>query len=209
MIPIIVPKLIDKKLLKKKKLFCAVASRIGKLNLQAIPIFSPTSAKTIALSSVHNENMSSLKRKNAPEASSTIKPAKVHGESRPSKRTKSDKASTKNDAKANSDLKPASASTISRLKEEEPLFPRGGGSILTPLEHKQISIQAKQDVLFEQESGQGVKKSDRASKRQKKSRASKDGKSGKVVEGEETAKIESLNYKVSPKHKSNPVRIHC
>ncbi|KAI1406599.1 nucleic acid-binding protein [Hypoxylon fuscum] len=139
--------------------------------------------------------MSSLKRKNAPEASSTIKPAKVHGESRPSKRTKSDKASTKNDAKANSDLKPASASTISRLKEEEPLFPRGGGSILTPLEHKQISIQAKQDVLFEQESGQGVKKSDRASKRQKKSRASKDGKSGKVVEGEETAKIESLNYK--------------
>lgn len=39
------------------------------------------------------------------------------------------------------------------LKEEEPAFPRGGASILTPLEHKRIQIQAKQDVLFEQSTG--------------------------------------------------------
>ncbi|CAD6577680.1 MAG: rRNA bioproteinsis protein rrp5 [Alectoria sarmentosa] len=42
----------------------------------------------------------------------------------------------------------------SLLREEEPAFPRGGASILTPLEYKQIQIQAKQDVLFEQNTGQ-------------------------------------------------------
>ncbi|OKL57576.1 hypothetical protein UA08_07016 [Talaromyces atroroseus] len=36
------------------------------------------------------------------------------------------------------------------LRDEEPSFPRGGGSVLTPLERKQIQIQATRDVLFEQ-----------------------------------------------------------
>ncbi|KAI1410194.1 nucleic acid-binding protein [Hypoxylon sp. FL1857] len=137
--------------------------------------------------------MSSLKRKDAPGVSSTSKASKAQGDTRPSKRSKSEKTSAKSDAKPNSNSKPAGASTVSRLKEEEPLFPRGGGSVLTPLEHKQISIQAKQDVLFEQESGQG-KKPERASKR-KKVNASKDGKPAKSHQGEEGAKIESLNYK--------------
>ena len=39
------------------------------------------------------------------------------------------------------------------LLQEEPSFPRGGASILTPLEQKQIQIQAKNDVLFEQSTG--------------------------------------------------------
>ena len=39
------------------------------------------------------------------------------------------------------------------LRDEELAFARGGASILTPLEHKQIQIKAKQDVLFEQETG--------------------------------------------------------
>ncbi|MCJ1385764.1 rRNA biogenesis protein rrp5 [Xylographa soralifera] len=42
---------------------------------------------------------------------------------------------------------------VSILKDEEPAFPRGGASVLTPLEHKQIQIRAKQDVLFEQSTG--------------------------------------------------------
>ncbi|MCJ1431359.1 rRNA biogenesis protein rrp5 [Xylographa pallens] len=46
-------------------------------------------------------------------------------------------------------LRPA----VSILKDEEPAFPRGGASVLTPLEHKQIQIRAKQDVLFEQSTG--------------------------------------------------------
>ena len=44
-------------------------------------------------------------------------------------------------------------SAVSILKDEEPAFPRGGASVLTPLEHKQIQIRAKQDVLFEQSTG--------------------------------------------------------
>ncbi|KAI9790581.1 MAG: rRNA biogenesis protein rrp5 [Piccolia ochrophora] len=40
----------------------------------------------------------------------------------------------------------------SLLREEEPAFPRGGASVLTPLEHKQINIDADRDVLFEQAS---------------------------------------------------------
>ncbi|KAI1769576.1 nucleic acid-binding protein [Hypoxylon sp. FL1150] len=139
--------------------------------------------------------MSSLKRKDAPGASSTSKAPKTQGDSRPSKRSKSDKTSSKSDAKRNADSKPASTSAVSRLKEEEPLFPRGGGSILTPLEHKQISIQAKQDVLFEQESGQNVKKSEKTSKKQRKSKSSKDGKFTKTHQDDEGARIQSLNFK--------------
>lgn len=160
-------------------------------------------------SALYYENMSSLKRKDAPGASSTSKTPKPQGDSRPSKRPKSDKPSSssksdsKSDAKRSADSKPASTSTVSRLKEEEPLFPRGGGSILTPLEHKQISIQAKQDVLFEQESGQKAKKSDKTSKKQRKSKPSKDGKSIKAHQDDEGAKIQSLNYKVSRKSRSN------
>ena len=48
--------------------------------------------------------------------------------------------------------KRASAESLqpSLLAKEEPSFPRGGASMLTPLEHRQIKIQAAKDVLFEQ-----------------------------------------------------------
>jgi rRNA biogenesis protein RRP5 len=39
------------------------------------------------------------------------------------------------------------------FKDEEKAFPRGGASVLTPMEHKQIQIKANQDVLFEQAGG--------------------------------------------------------
>ncbi|KAI9816738.1 MAG: rRNA biogenesis protein rrp5 [Phylliscum demangeonii] len=44
----------------------------------------------------------------------------------------------------------------SLLSKEESAFPRGGASVLTPLEHKQIKIEATRDVLFEQ-AGTGTK----------------------------------------------------
>ncbi|KAL8999375.1 MAG: hypothetical protein Q9169_001801 [Polycauliona sp. 2 TL-2023] len=44
------------------------------------------------------------------------------------------------------------------FRQEEPSFPRGGASVLTPLEQKQIQIQAKNDVLFEQETGKKAPK---------------------------------------------------
>ncbi|KAF7175532.1 hypothetical protein CNMCM7691_009097 [Aspergillus felis] len=52
-----------------------------------------------------------------------------------------------------SDAKPTE---LTVLRDDEPSFPRGGGSVLTPLEKKQIHIQATKDVLFEQK---GSKKS--------------------------------------------------
>ncbi|KAH0538406.1 hypothetical protein FGG08_005006 [Glutinoglossum americanum] len=56
-------------------------------------------------------------------------------------------------AKENSEKTPASTvqpTKLSTLREEEPAFPRGGASVLTPLEYKQIQIDATRDVLFEQ-----------------------------------------------------------
>jgi len=105
---------------------------------------------------------------------------------------------------------------VSILREEEPAFPRGGASVLTPLEHKQIQIQAKQDVLFEQSTGKKVKAyeseddenegdeagdKDQASttvrqKRRSQAVNGKKQKASKVVE-EPKLKIEGLSYKVS------------
>ena len=50
--------------------------------------------------------------------------------------------------------------SVSLLRNEELAFPRGGASFLTPLEHKQIQIQAKQDALFEQSTGKKARPSD-------------------------------------------------
>ncbi|KAI8951983.1 hypothetical protein F4801DRAFT_577854 [Xylaria longipes] len=133
--------------------------------------------------------MSSLKRKDAPGGAPAAKSPK---------RSKSDKPQSKSNANSSqpaktSQQKPASAAGVSRLKEEEPLFPRGGGSVLSPLEHRQISIQAKQDVLFEHASGQKDKKADQSVKR-KKSKASKSRPSSGSRSAEDVVRIESLNY---------------
>ncbi|MCJ1247758.1 rRNA biogenesis protein rrp5 [Trapelia coarctata] len=105
-------------------------------------------------------------------------------------------------------------STVSVLRGEEPAFPRGGASVLTPLEHKQIQIQAKQDVLFEQSTGKTARafeseddenegdemgERDRASttvrqKRRSQAVNSKKQKTSKVIE-EPKLKIEGLSYK--------------
>ncbi|KAH8162095.1 hypothetical protein CIB48_g6153 [Xylaria polymorpha] len=136
--------------------------------------------------------MSSLKRKDAPGGAPAAKSPK---------RSKSDKPQSKSNANSSqptktSQQKPASAAGVSRLKEEEPLFPRGGGSILSPLEHRQISIQAKQDVLFEQASSQKDKKTDQSVKR-KKSKASKSKPSNGSRPAEDGVRIESLNYQIT------------
>lgn len=80
-------------------------------------------------------------------------------------------------------------------KDEEEVFPRGGGSVLTPLEHKQITIEAKRDALFEEESGgKPSKKDDKESKKRK--RKSKEKDAAKPVRDEDAVRIEGLNYKV-------------
>lgn len=42
------------------------------------------------------------------------------------------------------------------LQQEERAFPRGGASVLTPIEQKQIKAQAERDVLFEQQTGRSI-----------------------------------------------------
>ena len=107
-------------------------------------------------------------------------------------------------------------SNVSVLRGEEPAFPRGGASVLTPLEHKQIQIQAKQDVLFEQSTGKkarafesdddeneddGIVDRDQGpttlrQKRRSQGINGKKQKTGKVIE-DPKLKIEGLSYKVS------------
>src|ERR1700712_1393200 len=50
--------------------------------------------------------------------------------------------------------------------DEEAAFPRGGASLLTPLEHKQIQIEATRDVLFEQQSSKSSKKVENGGERE-------------------------------------------
>ena len=147
--------------------------------------------------------MSSLKRKGAPPGTSATKDAKPTTDSRPSKKVKSDKPAKKTEDKKGSkdtDKNASSAPAISRVKEDEPLFPRGGGSVLTPLEHKQITIQAKQDALFEEESAKTNKKADKDLKKRKRKPSAKDTKDGKddslLARDPDAVRIEGLNYKV-------------
>ena len=105
-----------------------------------------------------------------------------------------------------------STRTLSVLREDEPAFPRGGASILTPLEYKQIQIQAKQDVLFEQNTGKKAARNEfedeendedmpsQPSEPTKKSKSKlkpkdKKNKNNGAVE-EVSVRIEGLSYKV-------------
>ncbi|KAI1824394.1 nucleic acid-binding protein [Xylaria intraflava] len=140
--------------------------------------------------------MSSLKRKDAPGGAPAAKsPKRSKSDKSQSKSTVTSSQPAKTSQQKPVTQKPASTAAISRLREEEPLFPRGGGSVLSPLEHRQISIQAKQDVLFEQESGQGAKKTEQSqSLKRQKTKLSKNKSSNGAHATEDVVKIESLNY---------------
>ncbi|KAL2819118.1 hypothetical protein BJX63DRAFT_28163 [Aspergillus granulosus] len=88
--------------------------------------------------------MAPIKRKgNAAEEPSTRNPQK---------RVRVGTEERKKDGKSSTDSAPKT-SELTVLRDDEPSFPRGGGSVLTPLERKQIHIKATKDVLFEQKSG--------------------------------------------------------
>ncbi len=107
----------------------------------------------------------------------------------------------------------AKLTTLAYLRDEEPSFPRGGGTILTPLERKQIQIQATRDVLFEQkdtDGADGIDSNEEDTTRRRtaklaitKSRKAKvKSKNKKRAEPETPLKqgvrIEGLNFKVHP-----------
>ncbi|RMZ42000.1 hypothetical protein AFCA_006920 [Aspergillus flavus] len=102
------------------------------------------------------------------------------------------------------------ASELTVLRDDEPSFPRGGGSVLTPLERKQIQIQATKDVLFEQKATKGSSKNDEhdedaemedvddttatATKKSRK-RKTKSKKSADEAQDKQGVRIEGLNFK--------------
>jgi rRNA biogenesis protein RRP5 len=155
--------------------------------------------------------MSILKRKGAPSGNASKKGS-------PSKKVKSEKPADKTPEKTTSrapekkaakstDKAPSSAPSIARIKQEEPLFPRGGGSLLTPLEHKQITIQAKQDALFEEQSGKADKKGEKDTRKKKRKASGTDfNNSDKPAHDPDAVKIEGLNYKVK---KCRATADHC
>ncbi|KAF1826919.1 nucleic acid-binding protein [Dissoconium aciculare CBS 342.82] len=133
-------------------------------------------------------------------------------EDRPSKKSKStdNKETTAQRKPAVKSAKPEKASKPAEdvkrpelksvLQQEDRAFPRGGGSILTPLEHKQIRAEAERDVLLEQENGQldadenlFDDKKDIAAK--KKRKASQSGGKGKEKGEPSGHHIQSLSYK--------------
>ncbi|KAJ4362538.1 rRNA biogenesis protein rrp5 [Neocucurbitaria cava] len=145
--------------------------------------------------------MGAIKRK-AEQGNTPSKKEKAPSSDRSAKRRKSDGAAEPSPAKAKSE----SAAPKSVFKDEETSFPRGGASVLTPLEHKQIQIKANQDVLFEQA---GVKRSggdgfsdmgsddgEAAAPKSSKKKSSKKGKrSQEDGEQEQTIRAEGLSYK--------------
>ena len=89
----------------------------------------------------------------------------------------------------------AKQSTLRVSKDEEASFPRGGGSILTPLEFKQISNDAAKDVLFEAENVKA--KSTKKKPIREGLRRDKKAKNDESKKSEQKGiKAEGLSYKV-------------
>ncbi|TVY84220.1 rRNA biogenesis protein rrp5 [Lachnellula suecica] len=132
------------------------------------------------------------KRKDAPTNDSFARSRNSSTkDSRPSKRARPAEDGAEGERKS------APVSTkLAQLRDEEVAFPRGGASVLTPLEHKQIQIEATRDVLFEQ----GAKDSGEVgaalpAKKKPKSKGKGKKSNEQAEEEEEGVKIEGLSYK--------------
>lgn len=149
--------------------------------------------------------MAPIKRKGASAEGNTAR--------QPQKRARVGAEERQNDQKKQNTGPSASELTV--LRDDEPSFPRGGGSVLTPLERKQIQIQATKDVLFEQKGAKGssghfaaeddeddedvqMGDADNTTAAAKKSRKRKtSGKKGaeKDAQDKQAVRIEGLNFK--------------
>lgn len=97
------------------------------------------------------------KKRPADAGDGGAKKAKQSSTDRGSKRDKKSNPSNIDQSKSTTTTTqnpPNPAKSVLQLEEKS--FPRGGGSVLTPLEHKQIHNEAARDVLFEQS---GIKRS--------------------------------------------------
>lgn len=135
------------------------------------------------------------KRKSVPTNDSFVRSKKsAADQDRPSKKQRRDGAGQDGDTR-----KTPLDSKLTKVQDEEPAFPRGGASLLTPLEHKQIQIQATRDALFEQEAIAGKKsegKDGNATASKKKQKGKKGKKDVQAQESDASqVKAEGLNYK--------------
>jgi rRNA biogenesis protein RRP5 len=144
-------------------------------------------------------NMAPIKRKSGPTNDSFTRSRKAaDNQDRPVKRPRQE-----DDAKDAKHDKPSTGAPLATklAREEEVAFPRGGASVLTPLEYKQINIDATRDVLFEQQSGDAEGAADgkagAAAKAASKKRKSKTAgpKDQSADAADVGAKIEGLSYK--------------
>lgn len=154
--------------------------------------------------------MAPIKRKGTTGDDSATKDQKRARVSSDAAKAEKKSKPSKNASKEPTTRQPDTA--VSVLREEESAFPRGGGSVLTPLERKQIQIQATRDVLFEQKrsgkpaegldddvSDADVDMQDEGEKpaTTKKSRKSKNKKSRDTEKkAKEGVRVESLSFKV-------------
>ncbi|KAG5915229.1 hypothetical protein E4U42_000096 [Claviceps africana] len=148
--------------------------------------------------------MSNLKRKAAPGDQPPPKSARSSKESRPSK---PDSPAAKKPAKVGKGKqsdKTADAAgarpqapVVSLLKDDQPIFPRGGGSVLTPLEQRQIQLEAKADARREEEFETARSKTQKKLPQQKKRKTATKGdkKGGEKKDEEDSIKVDSLSFK--------------
>ncbi|KAG5942719.1 hypothetical protein E4U53_007193 [Claviceps sorghi] len=146
--------------------------------------------------------MSHLKRKAAPGDQPPPKSARSSKESRPSK---PDSPPAKRPAKAGKQSSKAAdagsarlqAPVVSLLKDDQPIFPRGGGSVLTPLEQRQIQLEAKADARREEEFETTRGKTQKKPPQQKKNKTATKGdrKGSEKKDGEDSVKVDSLSFK--------------
>ncbi|KFY46775.1 hypothetical protein V494_00331 [Pseudogymnoascus sp. VKM F-4513 (FW-928)] len=150
--------------------------------------------------------MGPIKRKTGPTNDSFVRSKKLgENDNRPQKRLRQEETTTSDTTKPNSGAASvptiAQVPKIARAKEEEAAFPRGGASVLTPLEHKQINIDATRDVLFEHETASRAKAdgdseaatSHGGKKRKQKSKGAKN--ENVKADEDDNIRIEGLSYK--------------
>jgi rRNA biogenesis protein RRP5 len=151
--------------------------------------------------------MAAPKRKAENTASTPKKEAGASGDRSAKRQRKSDVGATNGAAPSKAPIaKTEKAPAKSVFNDGEKAFPRGGASVLTPLEHKQIQIKANQDVLFEAAGAKRTKDTDMSdagsdmdeenAEKASKKRKSKKSKKTLEEETENVVKVEGLSYKV-------------
>lgn len=147
------------------------------------------------------------------QSNATAKRNQRTGAASVSRNNASRKATTNKSVKSSMGSKPAPVAplTISKLNDlgnEEAAFPRGGGSVLTPLEYKEITNQVAMDVLFDTDTdgvlkgprGRGVDLEGEDNKPKKKRRKVEHTRTEKKAESrpaeDKGPRVEGLSFKV-------------